>query len=118
MAPRWARLRDWRTGRSRPLHPRSRVIQWLLSADWYNWSLEDRYDITDDIEASNVIWLTPSRLGVNLRFACMVHGDKRHADIFIRLYDNRVISPGWFRVQTYKTWFQDFARNIDDEGLV
>ena len=116
MAPRWAHLSNWRIGRTYTLRPQSRVIQWLLSAQWYNWSLEDRYDITRDVEASNVIWLTPTRLGVNLRFACMVHGDKRHASIFIGLYDRRIITPDLFRIQTYKTWFQDFARNIDDEG--
>ena len=118
MAPRWAYLRNWRTGRTYPLRPQSRVIQWLLSAQWYNWSWEDRYDITRDVEASNIIWLTPTRLGVNLRFACMVHGDKRHANIFIGLYDRRVIIPDLFRVRTYKSWFQEFARNIDDEGPV
>ena len=116
MGLRWARLRNWRIGRTYPLRPQSRVIQWLLSAQWYNWSWEDRYDITRDVEASNVVWLTPTRLGVNLRFSCLVHGDKRHANIFIGLYDRRIITPELFRVQTYKSWFQDFARNIDDEG--
>ena len=118
MGLRWARLRNWRIGRTYPLRPQSRVIQWLLSAQWYNWSWEDRYDIIRDVEASNVVWLTPTRLGVNLRFSCLVHGDKRHANIFIGLYDRRIITPELFRVQTYKSWFQDFARNIDDEGKV
>ena len=118
MAPTYARLQNWRTGRTYPLHPQSEVIQWLLDAQWYNWSYEDRFDITRDINASNVIWLTPTRLGVNLQFACLVEGDKRHANIFIGLYDHRVIVPYWFRIQTYTEWFQDFCRNIDDEGQV
>ena len=116
MAPRWAPLRDWIIGRTYILHPQSEPIQWILDANWYNWSLQDRIEITRDVEASNFVRLTPTRLGARLQFACMVHGDKRHANITIRLYDGRVITPDIFRVQTYKQWFQDFVRNIDDEG--
>ena len=117
MAPRSARLRNWQTGLSQSFHPQSDLIQWILDAQWYNWSWEDRFEITRDVEASNVIWVTPSRLGVVLRYACLVDGDKRHACIFIALYDGRVITPDLFRIQTYSEWFREFARNIE-EGLL
>ena len=114
MAPRFARLRNWQTGLTRSFHPQSELIQWVLDAQWYNWSWEDRIEITRDVEASNVVWVTPTRLGVTLRFACHVDGDKRHACIFIGLYDNRVITPHLFRIQTYSEWFREFARDIEE----
>lgn len=114
--PKWANLTDWQIGLTTAHHPQSEVVQWLLDADWYNWSYRHRINITRDIEASTVVWLTPTRLGVHLGYHFLLNGTKDFARIFVRLYDNRVIKLELFQLQTYKEWFADFCSNIEDEG--
>ena len=116
--PKVARLADWQIGPTVALHPQSEVIQWILDGEWYNWDYDHRHDITTDVEASDVIWLTPTRLGVLLTYACLIDGAKSRARVFIALYDNRIITADLFRVQTYQEWFAEFCRNIPESGLI
>ena len=110
-----ARLPDWQIGPTIALHPQSEAVQWILDADWYNWSYSHRRNITRDVEASNVIWLAPTRLGVFLGYTFILNGDKSFAKIFITLYDRRIMKLECFQLRTYKEWFADFCSNIEDE---
>ena len=108
-----ARLRNWATGPTVPLSPYSEVVQFILDAAWYNWSWQHRQSITRDVEASNVVWVTPTRLGAYLQFPCRNNERKETARVFICLYDRRVIKAHYFQLQTYKDWFQNFCANIE-----
>ena len=116
MSAKMATLADWQTGPTRVFHGQSEIIQWILSADWYNWSYEHRENITRDVEASDLIWLTPTRLGVILKYSCLIEGAKSFARIFIALFDRRIMKIELFRLQTYKEWFKIFFQEIDEEG--
>ena len=114
--PKWAILANWQIGPTKAFEPNDEVIQWILDAIWFNWNYQHRIEITRDIEACNVIWLTPMRLGVQMAFISHYNGEKRHANIFIRLYDTRIITPDLFRIQTYKEWFTNFIQDLEDSG--
>ena len=112
-----ANLANWQIGLTKAFNPNDEVIQWILDAEWYNWSYSDRFAITSDVEACDVIWLTPMRLGVRLAFQSNVNGEKRHANIFIRLYDTRIMKAELFQIQTFKEWFAIFIQNIEESGM-
>ena len=116
MPIQWARLIDWQTGPTTAHNPQSDVVQWILDAEWFNWSYPHRINISRDVEASSVIWLTPTRLGVFLGYHYIHNGDKSFAKIFVKLYDSRVIKLDLFQLRTYKEWFAEFCSNIEDEG--
>ena len=117
MSVKLANLEDWQIGPTVAVHPQSEAVQFILDANWYNWSYRHRRAITLDVEASDVIWLTPTRLGVFLKYAFMHDGDKSSARIFIALYDRRIMKPDCFQIQTYKEWFATFCKEIE-EGWV
>ena len=112
---RWARLRNWRTGPTVAFGPNSTVIQYILDAYWYNWSSAHRFSITCDVEASNVIWVTPTRLGVWLQYPIRINRRKATARIHICLYDRRIIKANIFRLQTYQQWFKHFLSNLNND---
>lgn len=111
----FAQLQNWLTGATRPVRSDSEVVQWVLDADWFNWGYEQRREITRDVEASPIVWLTPWRLGVHLRYPAVVDNQKISACCFIQLYDTRIMKPDCFRIQTYSEWFADFCKNIESE---
>ena len=110
--PLLANLRDWPVGPMRVVESQSLVIQWLLDANWFNWSREDRDAITRDIEANRFIRITPTRLGARLQFLSNDNGRKIFASIFIQLFDERVMKGYLFRIRTYKVWFRKFLREL------
>ena len=110
--PLLANLRDWPVGPMRVVESQSLVIQWLLDANWFNWSREDRDAITRDIEANRFIRVTPTRLGARLQFLSNDNGRKIFASIFIQLFDERVMKGYLFRIRTYKVWFRKFLREL------
>ena len=116
MEPKLANLANWQIGLTKAFEPQDEVVQWILDAVWYNWPWEDRVDITRGVEASRLVWITPMRLGVRMAFPVTVNGEKRHANIFICLYDRRIMKLECFQMQTYKEWFAGFLRNIEYYG--
>ena len=114
-----AQLQNWPIGSTVAVTPNSEVVQWILDAVWFNWNVEHRIQITRDVEASDLIWLTPTRLGVMIQFCTLVNGEKTHARVFIELFDRRIIKPDIFSIQTYKELFEQFLRdlNFDDVSL-
>lgn len=107
-------LEDWIIGETKRVTPNSEVIQWIVEARWYNWSWEAREDITRDIEASNDIWVTPTRLGTWLQLFIRDKNDKKQVKCFIRLFDNRVMKTDCFNIQTYKEWFASFFEEMEE----
>ena len=107
-------LEDWILGETKRVTPSSEVIQWIVEARWYNWSWEAREDITRDIEASNAIWVTPTRLGAWLQFYIRDRNEKKQVKCFIRLFDNRVMKIDCFNIQTYKEWFASFFEEMEE----
>ena len=107
-----AGLRDWPIGRTLIVPSQSEVIQWLLDAEWFNWSWEDRSNITRDIEACRFVRITPTRLGARLQFMAQDGDRKLFASIFIQLFDERIMKAYLFRMRTYKSWFISFFRRL------
>lgn len=104
-------LRNWHTGPTKLVRSDSDVIQWLLDARWYNWSPRHRYEITRDVEANTLVWITPTRLGAILRFPIRVGLGKEWATCFIQLFDHRVMKTNCFQIRTYKQWFKLFLQS-------
>ena len=107
-----AELLDWPIGPAIYLRSDSEPVQWLLDATWYNWSVEHRIQITEDVEACTYVRFTPTRLGARLQFPCRDDDRKVHANVFIQLYDHRVMTVDCFQLRTYKQWFAEFLRDI------
>ena len=114
MRYRFARVRNWSLGPARIVRSDSEVIQWLLDAEWFNWSLRHRINITRDVEANTFVWIAPTRLGAILYFPIMNHmnGRKEWATCFIQLFDNRVMKTDCFSIQTYRQWFSLLLKNF------
>ena len=108
-------LRNWYLGPPRLVRSDSRVIQWLLDAEWVNWSPRHRYEITRDVEANTLVWITPSRLGATLRFPIRDGRNKQWATCFIQLFDHRVMTVDCFRIRTYKEWFASVLKTLGRE---
>ena len=110
MRYRYARLRNWKTGPTRVVRSDSEVIQWILDADWYNWSLQHRINITRDVEANTYVYITPTRLGAMLHFPLWNEGTKEWANCHIQLFDDRVMKTDCFAIRTYREWFNTFFK--------
>ena len=115
MRYRFARLRNWPLGPTRTVRSDSRVIQWILDAQWYNWSWQHRMDITRDVEANAYVRITPTRLGVILYFPIINEGEKQWARCFIELFDRRVMKADCFMIRTYRQWFSLILHNLKFE---
>ena len=105
MRYRLARLRNWSLGPRKAVRSDSEVIQWLLDAEWFNWSPRHRMEITRDVEANTYVWITPTRLGAILYFPIVNEGIKQWATCFIQLFDHRVMKTEYFCIRTYRQWF-------------
>ena len=101
-------LRNWPLGRPVRVRSTSAVIQWLLDAEWYNWSRQHRIAITRDVEANRYVWITPTRLGAILNFPCFNQGLKIWGHCFVQLFDHRVMTLDCFQLRTYKQIFARF----------
>ena len=106
-------LRNWPLGRRTRVRSDSPVIQWLLDAQWFNWSRRHRDEITRDVEANTYVWITPTRLGAVLNFPCQDQGVKLWANCFVQLYDNRVMTLKCFRLRTYEQIFARFFKKFN-----
>lgn len=117
MRYRFARLRNWKTGPTMSVRSDSEIIQWLLDADWFNWSLRHRIDITRDVEANTYVYITPTRLGAYLHFTLINEGRKEWANCHIQLFDHRVMKTDCFTIQTYRQWFTLFFKTLKEEDF-
>ena len=111
----FVRLRNWPLGQKRSVRTDSELIQHILDAEWFNRTQAQRDEITREVEANSWVWFTPTRLGAILQFPFRLNGRKTHADVFIQLYDNRVVKVNCFRIQTYKTWFKNFLSELRED---
>ena len=105
-------LRNWTLGRTVRVRTDSEVIQWLLDAQWYNWSRQHRNAITRDVEANAFVWITPTRLGAILNFPCFEQGVKIWGHCFIQLFDHRIMTLSCFRIRTYKQVFASMLKRL------
>ena len=105
-------LQDWCIGETRTLSPYSETVQWILDAQWFNFTWEGREHLTRDIEASKFVKVTPTRLGVWLQFATLEFNCNRLMNVHIQLYNNRVMKIDCFNIQTYEAIFAKFFADI------
>lgn len=112
MSFKLAVLRNWALGRTVRVRTDSEVIQWLLDAQWYNWSRRHRNEITRDVESNTYVWITPTRLGAVLNFPFLVRGVKTWGCCFVQLFDHRVMTVDCFNLKTYEQIFAQFFRKF------
>ena len=105
-------LRNWALGRTVRVRSDSEVIQWLLDAEWYNWSRRHRNEITRDVEANTYVWITPTRLGAVLNFILVDKGVKQWANCFVQLFDHRIMTVDCFCLKTHAQIFAQFFRKF------
>lgn len=105
-------LRNWPIGQTRIVSPYSEVVQWILDAHWYNFEPEDRGSVTNDIEATKFLLLTPTRLGVWLQYTIDGPRSNRQVTVFIQMYDTRVMKLNCFSIRTYKQLFAKFFADL------
>ena len=105
-------LRDWCIGKTRTLSPYSDTVQWILDAHWYNFTWEDREHLTRDVEASKFVKVTPTRLGVWLHFCTTEINCNRMMNVYVQLYNTRVMKMDCFAIQTYESIFAKFFADL------
>ena len=71
-------------------------MQFLLDARWFNFSREERNKVSDEIEATDMVKVYPSRLGVYVEYSTDSYSEKELKRIFILLTDTRIMKLNCF----------------------
>ena len=108
----WADLEDFWIGRPKLISTRSEAMAFILQAEWFNFTWEERDKVEMEMSQVAVVKVCMSRLGVWIEYPIQRFEDKSARRIFIQLYDNRIMKINCFCIQTYKELFSDFGRTF------
>ena len=106
---KWYRLRDWFLGPFVAVSTNSEIIDFILYADWFSHRHHQRIHDMRQIQQMSVVEIAPTRLGVLVN---VIEGrrQKRKRQIFIQLFDHRVMTLDLFRIRTYRQTFSNWLK--------